>query len=252
LRAAIGIPIVGRFSDDSVGFGIDPETIVTIAVANEPAIDVLEDVLAQCSEAIECTWQIRRGYVEVGTKARLSIPAARETRIYEIRDLMIEAPNFDSGESFRVRELREAIGASPEPGRSSTGRSQPLALAVKIVEEIVETIEPEHWDFGQPIEPTEDERVDRDNAIAQPEPAESEGDSPDAEPTSQPSSQPEQIPRAQAGVIVWASIRLWRDQLIVVAPDFIHRQIGGYPELKRESVMVDSDDLPSSSEVPHD
>lgn len=230
LRTAADVPIVARFSDDAVGFGIDPETVISINALNEPTIDVLENILAQCSKSIECTWQIRRGFVEVGTKARLSVPAARETRIYEIRDLMIEAPDFDSGQSRTVREFRQAISnAGEDPLRPTSGRMQPLALAVNVVQEIVETIEPDHWDFGQPMAPVDDDRIDPDNLPAQTEPSNNE---PKEESSSPAAAQPSgQLPRVQADVKMWASIRIWRDQLIVVAPDFIHRQVGGYPEV---------------------
>ena len=71
-----------------------PSRTVSVAVENRTALDLLEDLLDQASDYVECTWQIRRGFVEVGTKARLSVPAARERRTYHIRDLMIEAPRF--------------------------------------------------------------------------------------------------------------------------------------------------------------
>ncbi|MHC4383859.1 MAG: hypothetical protein ACYS0J_13635, partial [Planctomycetota bacterium] len=96
LQTLLGIHIVGRFSDDRIGFGIDPETPITLDVVDRPALTVLELVLDQCQEFEPCTWQLREGFVEVGTKERLSLPGAREIKYYPIRDLLFEPPMFDN------------------------------------------------------------------------------------------------------------------------------------------------------------
>ncbi|MCH6551395.1 MAG: hypothetical protein IH804_05195, partial [Planctomycetes bacterium] len=97
LQTVLGINIIGRYSDDKIGFGIDPETPITLDVIDKPALTVLELVLDQCAEFDEpCTWQLRNGFVEVGTKDRLSAPSAREIRYYPIRDLLFEPPRFNN------------------------------------------------------------------------------------------------------------------------------------------------------------
>ena len=59
------------------------------------AVEVLELVLDQCSTIEACTWQLRSSFNEVGTKERLSVPAAQEVRIYAIDDLLYKPPRFD-------------------------------------------------------------------------------------------------------------------------------------------------------------
>lgn len=220
LQNTLGIRIIGRYSDDRIGFGIDPDVPVSLEAQDLDALSVLEEVLEQCEVYEDCTWQLRKGFVEVGTKERLSVPAARETRLYHIRDFMIEAPQFGSpgnkvasptgGKYERVMLGTPAV-CRVNPDGSSERRKAPEDLALEIVEGIVETIEPGMWDTGEPAEPGEEAPA----AVAAP------GGS--AAPTAQP------VSRALTGVGKWAAIRLWRDQLIVRAPDFIHRQINGYP-----------------------
>ncbi|MHC5004742.1 MAG: hypothetical protein ACYTJ0_16645, partial [Planctomycetota bacterium] len=97
LQTVLQINLVPRYSSDRVGHGIDPETPITLDVSGQPALTVLEMILDQCQGAAfdeECTWQLRNGFVEVGTKDRLN--AAREIRYYPIRDLLFVPPYFDN------------------------------------------------------------------------------------------------------------------------------------------------------------
>jgi hypothetical protein len=96
LRTVLDINMIVRFSDDPVGHGIDPRTPISLKLQRVPTVEALELVLEQCSLLEECTWQLRRGFLEVGTKERLSAPAARELRMYPIDELLFEAPRFDN------------------------------------------------------------------------------------------------------------------------------------------------------------
>jgi uncharacterized membrane protein YgcG len=102
LQTLLGLHIVGRFSDDRIGHGIDPDTPITVVAVGRPGLSVLELVLDQCQELDPCTWQLRNGYVEVGTKERLSVPAAREIRYYPIRDLMYDPLQFDNAPELNL------------------------------------------------------------------------------------------------------------------------------------------------------
>ncbi len=94
VSAALATPVIGRYSDDRFGHGIDPEAPITFKAQDAPARLVLEMILEQCATYEPCIWQLRKGYIEVGTKERLSFPAAAETRLYNVRDLMLEPPHF--------------------------------------------------------------------------------------------------------------------------------------------------------------
>jgi uncharacterized membrane protein YgcG len=102
LQTLLGLHIVGRFSDDWIGHGIDPDTPITVVAVGRSGLDVLELVLDQCQELDPCTWQLRNGYVEVGTKQRLSVPSAREIRYYPIRDLMYDPLPFDNAPELNL------------------------------------------------------------------------------------------------------------------------------------------------------
>jgi hypothetical protein len=74
LRTILGIDITARYSDDRTGEGLDPEAPITMNVVNRPAITVLEMLIEQAAGDEPATWQLREGYVEIGTKERLSVP----------------------------------------------------------------------------------------------------------------------------------------------------------------------------------
>jgi len=99
---SLGITLIGRYSDDRVGRGIDPETGITLDVTNKPALTVLELVLEQAQTIDETAWQLRQGFVEVGTKERLGSRGAREIRYYPIRDLLFEPPMFDNAPDLNL------------------------------------------------------------------------------------------------------------------------------------------------------
>lgn len=268
LRRLARIPLVVRWTDDAVGMGIDPELPITYSGVDQPVREALEAMLDLCAAGAagrECTWQLRRGFIEAGTKERLSVPAAREMRLYEIRDMMIEAPDFSSDDNGRVRMFRDQIdpqhaGQRARPDDQGTTRKSPQALAVELVQEICETIEPGHWDYGQEIETDRD-----DDARVEPRPVGTATSSPagatdsgsgatdggaDAAPAEVPAQATTPTPRRFKGIGMWATIRLWRDQLIVVAPDFVHRQIGGYPKaIVPDDVDPASIDLPEAQEL---
>jgi hypothetical protein len=216
LQTVLGIHIVGRYSDDKIGYGIDPETPITLDVVDRPALTVVELALDQCQEFEPCTWQLRDGYVEVGTKERLRLPGAREIKYYPIRDLLFEPPMFDNAPELDLSSALNQAGGFGGGGMGGGGmggggggfggggggggrgggggggggggifgdpgedpdRLSEEERVQQIVDLITQSIEPDDWE---------------DNG----------GDA--------------------------ASIRYYSGTLIIRAPDYIHRQIGGYP-----------------------
>ena len=98
----LGVPLVVRFAGEGGSEGIDPELEVSLVLENTPAITVIERMLEICGTDSPCTWQLRDGFVEAGTKERLSVPAARELRMYPVRDLLFEPPMFDNAPDFNL------------------------------------------------------------------------------------------------------------------------------------------------------
>jgi hypothetical protein len=238
-KQATGIPLVPRWRDDAVGFGLEPATPISITAQAQPAIDVLEQILEQCEVFEDCTWQLRKGFVEVGTKQRLSVPSARVTRMYDIRHLMLEPPIFAYKDPTPPSERKynsAFTGKRTEMMKSSTGytfRKNPDELADEVVIAVVETIEPGMWDVGEDDVPAEQHApTPRPETSAPATPASGEpaaAPTPALAPTVAPAAV-KALPRSRTGVGKWATLRVWRDHMIIKAPDFMHRQIDGYPE----------------------
>lgn len=212
LKTVLDINLVIRSSDDLAGHGIDLKTPITLVVDEAPARAILAAVLEECSQLEPCTWQLRAGALEVGTKERLSIASAQFVRVYPIDDLLYEPAKIQGSPSVGIINpgggsipqgsglgghvgfgrrgwqggfYRGAYGSAgtaygvdafPQPQRQTARDKEDKAQS--IVDLIIDTIEPEAW---------------IDNG----------GD--------------------------WASITYRDGSLVVRAPDFIHRQINGYP-----------------------
>ena len=214
LQTVLGINIVGRYNDDRTNEGIDPDTPITLDSVDQPALTVLEMILDQCADLDPTTWQLRNGYVEVGTKERLGAPGAREIRYYPIKDLLFEPLRFDNAPELDLESaLNQGFGGGGaggggggrgggggggfgggggggggrggggggggggifgDPGDDPDRRTE-AEKAQEVIDLIIEIVEPDAW-FGEV-----------------------------------------------------ASIRYYQGTLIVRAPDYIQRQIGGYP-----------------------
>ncbi|MHC4129896.1 MAG: hypothetical protein ACYTEI_07350 [Planctomycetota bacterium] len=205
LKTALSFPLIGRFRDDTLGFGLDPDLLITYEAVDRPVLEVLEEMLSQCTiQGPECTWQIRKGFVEFGTKQRLSVPAARETRTHYIADLIIVIPG--SPYSLGCRELN----------------------ACALMQDICELIEPGAWDYGQTPETIDEEILV--SALGKAPPSTATQAAPKTGPEdAERATRPEPPPRRHVPPTRIANIRYWRDVIIVHAPDYIHRQIDGYP-----------------------
>lgn len=221
LSVALGTPIIGRYADDRFGHGIIPDTPITFGVTDSPARLTLDLIVEQCGLYEPCIWQLRKGYIEVGTKERLSFPGAAETDVYDVRDLMLEPPVFVSeiggggsadlsaiafsDHPYACAALTRPTPLVPSP-HGATARKMPEELIAEIAEGIVEMVEPGNWDYGQINEDDADSELKRPDRVSGPWQA--------------------------ADAVVTdkiARIRIWEDRLVIRAPDYIHRQINGYP-----------------------
>ncbi|MHC4209958.1 MAG: hypothetical protein ACYSWT_09640 [Planctomycetota bacterium] len=199
LKIALDINVIARYSDDAIGHGIEPDAPITLDADGVPALELLELILEQCSAIDACTWQLRRGYLEVGTKERLSVPATRQIRWYPIDELLFEAPHFDDSISLRLEDAFPYTGGSGwgyaggflnggggyggsiqiSPAASGSGGGTANRVQ-SLIDLIVELVEPEAW--------------------------------------------------TQNGG-AWASIRYREGALIVNAPPYVHRKPAGYPRV---------------------
>ncbi len=161
LGTALGINLVVRYGDDHVGHGIDPELPIVLSARDTPALVVLELVLEQCSSVNECTWQLRNGFVEVGTKERLSVPAARVLRWYAVDELIFEPPHFDDAIDLRLDHAFPGYGGvggfsggllggggyggSLQFSTGSSGASPKAQRVQSLISFITDIVEPTAW-----------------------------------------------------------------------------------------------------------
>jgi len=234
LQSAIGVTIRGLFTtmrDGEIVTGVNPDTPISIRFHDVSALDALEMILDQAVEFEPVTWQLRNGYVEVGTKNRLMNHSER--RVYAVGDLLMEAPDltppssratglfgFGGGAAMRAgsppssgprRPPRGQSSAASRPGRTIDrywGESDEQVLVDELVRVLSETIEPERWQHHDHMPYSTDE-----HATGGIDPRSSE--------------------RRKARLDVGGM-----ETLVVVAPDFMHRQINGYPGAIRPAPLT--------------
>lgn len=233
LSAALRTTIIGRYRDDPPGTGgIIPDLPVTFSMEDVPARYVLELILDQVALDEPCTWQLRTGYIEVGTKERLGVPAAAETRLYPVTDLLLEAPYFANpfaGGGFAAAPVTSvyqhpyATAALSRP--VPFGRKVPSQIQGEIARGIVELIEPGNWDYGQ---------FDGDPNLDDPLPGSY-------------STPPRAGAPPPGGKI--ARLRIWRDVFVISAPDYMHRQIAGYPRPIAPPALTEAERLSRSKKA---
>ncbi len=102
LQEVLQVQMLVRWQSDKNPTGMDPEEKISLKLQRVAALTALEGVLEQLSTEDSCTWQLRRGFLEVGTKSNLSRPGARETKLYPIKDLLYEVPYFDNAPNFNI------------------------------------------------------------------------------------------------------------------------------------------------------
>ncbi len=121
LSEALGIKMVVRYEDDRNNVGIDPETPISIDISGVSALALIEQILEQCSVDEPCTWQLREGFLEIGPKARLAIRSARVTKIYPVNDLLWQVPMFDNAPDFNLNSSIQQGGQGGGGGGGGQG-----------------------------------------------------------------------------------------------------------------------------------
>ncbi len=212
IQETLGIQMLARWRSDRNSTGMDPETPITMKFPRINALTALEGILEELSAEGECTWQLRSGFLEVGTKENLSRPAARRTKLYPINDLLYEVPYFNNAPNFNIDAALNQGGNFGGGGGGGTGgggggmggggggfggggggsgggggggslfgqagaspeRTERETMARNLIELIKLTVEPEAWAAD------------------------------------------------------WAFIDYTQDCLVVRAPDYVHRALGGY------------------------
>jgi len=204
IAEATNVAMVPRWRSDKNPDGMDPDEPITMQLPSLTALDALEYVLAQLPAESSCTWQLRPGFLEVGTRENLSRRGSLVTKLYPIKDLLYTVPYFDNAPNFNLDfALNQGAGVGGGGGGGggmggggggmgggggggggggslfgSGGDSGPRETAEeaarRLIQLIKSVVEPEAWEAD------------------------------------------------------WAFIDYYQESLIVRAPDYVHRALGGY------------------------
>ncbi|MEO0511955.1 MAG: hypothetical protein AAF108_03555 [Planctomycetota bacterium] len=107
------------YLDDRNAEGLDPELLVSLRARNQSALQVLERVLrlVERGQFTEFSWQMTDwGSVEIGPKPVLN--RATRIEIYDIADLLFEIQDYDD---FARIDLQQVLQASQQQGGGGGG-----------------------------------------------------------------------------------------------------------------------------------
>jgi hypothetical protein len=218
VRRALALNLV-VFEATNGSSGIDGDVPISLTLEGATGREVLE-ILAGMS-GTNATWQLHNATVEFGPRSVLARQEARRTAVYETTDLALDPPDFKSCgigqlgvESYNRRDSDEIIG---ELVRMISTHCEPDAFLPplpKSVEDASGTPSPVR--HSVPSGPATGGR----SGVQSPRKH--------ANTTATQNFDP-----ADAVVFVtgqWASIQAKDNNLVVLAPDFVHRAINGYPQ----------------------
>jgi hypothetical protein len=262
IRTALDINLIARYSDDPAGHGIDPSTPIMLKVDDLAAIDVLELVLEQCERIDGVTWQLRRGFIEVGTKERLASSGATEVRMYDVRELLYEPPQFENSPPVGMQGIHYdaaqhfgygigygGLGGYGYPGAlfGGAGYVGGYSYSGGLTTGLSGGFGPGSGRYYGSL-PSSTGRYYRRGS----------GWTIDRNSSEEQAKRAEQIIELIIDLVEpagwarnggnWASIRYTDGVLIVRAPDFIQREIGGYPPVPKPKRVKHIDVKPAADD----
>ncbi|MFO0873367.1 MAG: hypothetical protein U0575_05290 [Phycisphaerales bacterium] len=203
LAEASGLQIVPWYAVEENDPGIDPRQRLALALSDVTLRVALEAIADRCRGSGASTWQIHNGLVEVGPKVQLARETARVPRVYAIADLCMDVPSFGGSRSADIAPTPLERWAADHG--SSLQRRTPRLMAAGLLDFVVQSVEPEAW---RKSDAQQEEMRRRDEREAD-DPLSFHGQ--------------------------WGSMWYRQGQLVVVAPDFVHRQLAGYdPRLRSD------------------
>ena len=139
-------------------------------------------------------------------------------RIYDVSKMLLSVPNFEYKPVDFIKG--NALGQTELIGVRKTSDD----LAAELLDLIVETIEPEAW------EQDEDDYEESDVEAPAPKLTVPNLSDPKLTEAEKRFLQYEYDKARHSRKGKWASVKYWQGKLIVRAPDFLHRQLNGYPK----------------------
>lgn len=218
LRRELGLNMTVFLADPSGKTqrpGFDGEQLVSLSLREVDGRAALEALLAFAGK--EGTWQLHNGVIEVGPRAHLARQEAREARFYDTSDLAIDPPDWEApmspGGAPRELQRRTSDEVIGEVARMIVTHCEPDAFLP----------EPE-----MRFDEATGRMVPRQHTTPSGNGA-GRGGSGRKSPNTQATAN---FDPADAQVFVkgrWASIQMKDNKLAILAPDFVHRAINGYP-----------------------
>jgi hypothetical protein len=205
LGKSLGVNIVlyERLDEPIAKLRLDGTRELDLALEGVSGRVALETMLAMANR--EATWQVHGGIIEVGMRKDLARTDARERRVYDVTDLSIDPPDFKScGTPARRLSTKE--------------------VASELVRMISTHCEPDAF-----LPPPRAQSLEEDSPTT--------GRTPSATATAASPTPKVGAPTINLdpnrGVVFlegqWATMQLHDEEIVVSAPDFVHRAIDGYP-----------------------
>ncbi len=179
IEQATGATLEPAWIDESsAGVGLDREMLVTMSARGETALAFLERVLDKVDDDFDAaTWQVTdAGTIEIGPRSVLNRRAY--VKIYDVQDLLFEAPNFTDVPDLELGSVVQGQGGTDQDVDLELPADSSEADRMENLISLIQTsVEFDQW---------------RENG----------GDG--------------------------ASITEYQSALLVRAPGYVHRQLGGY------------------------
>jgi hypothetical protein len=192
--------------------------MVSVQLVDVSGREALEALASLAGAGI--TWQIHASVVEFGPKRVLARPEARFTRIYEVGDLSLQAPDYTpgcaNGASYNRRDGDEVLA--------------------ELVRNISTHCEPEAFLPPPPamVETPDGKLVPVQHTAPKPSSRSNQGNGQYNSTRKNPNTTATfNFDPSEAAVFItgqWASIQTQDLSLTVIAPDFVHRAIDGYEQ----------------------
>ena len=187
--------------------GLDRSAPIFLTLENQPALVVLERIIEQMSDIEDATWQLRDGVLEIGWKSRFSKRRSQQIIAYPIDDLLFTVRDYDDAPGMGAGGGGVGGGgggggigggggggSGGSGGGGGTGGRGGGGVGFGTPGE-----DPDRLSRQEHI----DKIIELITTFVEPEQWEQLGGE--------------------------CTIKNYREMLLVSAPDFVHRQIGGYP-----------------------
>jgi len=92
-RTGIMLRVLWQEDDED---GLDPTEQITLELPVQPALRILERIVAQLDPEGNAAWQLRDGALEVGLKSQLASRGRHRLETYYIQDLIFDIPDYEA------------------------------------------------------------------------------------------------------------------------------------------------------------